>query len=88
MTTTLREKHHVLEQEVVQYRHNVKSLQERLDRVSKVIIMKLKYVIFAVMTHIGSVTFSHFLWKDFHMDVEDLSEVLMQIKVGLLMLVR
>ncbi|XP_053466913.1 protein fantom-like [Ictalurus furcatus] len=53
MTTALREKRHFLEQEVLQYRQNVTSLQERLDRVS----------------------------KDFHMDVEDLHEVLMQIKV-------
>ncbi|XP_047006286.1 X-linked retinitis pigmentosa GTPase regulator-interacting protein 1 isoform X2 [Ictalurus punctatus] len=53
MTTALREKRDFLEQEVLQYRQNVTSLQERLDRVS----------------------------KDFHMDVEDLHEVLMQIKV-------
>ncbi|XP_046689859.1 protein fantom isoform X2 [Silurus meridionalis] len=52
MTSTLIEKHAFLEQEALQYRQNVKSLQERLDRES----------------------------KDFHIDVEDLSEVLMQIK--------
>ncbi|XP_060717635.1 protein fantom [Tachysurus vachellii] len=52
MTTTLREKHEFLEQEVLQCRQNVTSLQERLDRVS----------------------------KDFQTDVEDLSEILMQIK--------
>ncbi|XP_058232075.1 protein fantom [Hemibagrus wyckioides] len=52
MTTTLREKHDFLEQEVLQYRQNVTSLQDRLDRVS----------------------------KDFQTDVEDLSEILMQIK--------
>ncbi|KAK3541329.1 hypothetical protein QTP86_022036 [Hemibagrus guttatus] len=52
MTTTLREKHDFLEQEVLQHRQNATSLQERLDRVS----------------------------KDFQTDVEDLSEILMQIK--------
>ncbi|KAB5533057.1 hypothetical protein PHYPO_G00127260 [Pangasianodon hypophthalmus] len=52
ITTTLREKHDFLEQEVLHYRQNVTSLQERLDRIS----------------------------KDFHMDVEGLSEILMQIK--------
>ncbi|KAF5901144.1 protein fantom-like [Clarias magur] len=52
MTTSLRENYDLLKQEVQQYRQNVTSLQERLNRVS----------------------------KDFHMDMKDLSEVLMLIK--------